>query len=272
MKRRLTSLLFVVCVVLSLFCTAFAADQYYVVDQAGLLTQSEQVQLAQRGEEISEHYDCGVYIVILNDYTDYGYTDIQDCAEAYYLQNNLGVGQSKDGELLMLSMQERDYALIAYGDFANEAFTDYGKYVLSEEFLDDFADDDWLNGFADYQEKSTELLSMAQKGAALDYDNDPAEKRGHMMTNIVVVIVVPLLTALVVCLILKRNMRSVRPAKTAAQYIVPHGVTLRTRTDMFTHTTQVRVRIAKDDDHNRGGWSGGTSINSGGFSGRSGKF
>ena len=33
---------------------------------------------------------------------------------------------------------------------ANAAFTDYGKYIMQDEFLDNFREDDWYGGFADY--------------------------------------------------------------------------------------------------------------------------
>ena len=52
------------------------------------------------------------------------------------------------------------------------------------------------------------------------------------------------------------------------------GLILRASTDQFINTTVTRVPIHVDNDSGRGGggWSGGTTIDSGGFSGHSGKF
>lgn len=52
--------------------------------------------------------------------------------------------------MLALSMAERDFQMLAHGDTANAAFTDYGKYIMQDEFLDNFREDDWYGGFADY--------------------------------------------------------------------------------------------------------------------------
>ena len=147
MKKRITAFLFALCLLLAFPVAACAADADFVVDEAGLLTDTEKSELTQRASAISQQYACGVYIAVLQDFTDGGYTDILACAKDYYRNNDLGVGEGRDGELLMLSMENRDFALIAYGDFGNASFTDYGKEVLEDEFLDDFADDNWYDGF-----------------------------------------------------------------------------------------------------------------------------
>ena len=50
----------------------------------------------------------------------------------------------------MLSMTERDFAMVAYGDIANSVFTDRKQDGIIDDFLDDFAYDDWAGGIADY--------------------------------------------------------------------------------------------------------------------------
>lgn len=77
---------------------------------------------------VSEQYGCGVYIVTVEDFTDYSdayYVD--DFGEELFSSYDLGLGDGNCGILLILSMAERDYGLVAHGDFANTAFTDYGK-------------------------------------------------------------------------------------------------------------------------------------------------
>ncbi len=266
MKKRVTAFLFAMCLLFAFPVAAYAAEQYYVVDEAGLLTDTEKSELTQRASAISQQYACGVYIAVLEDFTEGGYTDILECAKEYYRNNDLGVGEGRDGELLMLSMEDRDFALIAYGNFGNASFTDYGKEVLEDEFLDDFADDNWYDGFSDYLDKSEEMLALSQDGTPLDVGSDPDAARRSMGTNLAIVIVVPCLIAGVVCLIFRMQMRTVHAAPTARDYIAADAVALTLHTDMYTHTTETRTKIHKDSD------SGGTSVGSDGFSGDSGKF
>ena len=85
------------------------------------------------------------------------------------------------------------------------------------------------------------------------------------MVKWLVVILVPLLTALVVCLVMKGKMKSARLQTQADAYITQDSLCLTRQDDRYITTTQTRVKIeiAK---------SGGTSVNSGGFSHSSGKF
>ena len=100
-----------------------------------------------------------MYIVTVEDFTDYSDTYyVKGFGEELFSSYDLGLGDDNCGILLILSMAERDYGLVAHGDFANAAFTDYGKDKLSEAFLDDFGDDNWYSGLSDYLDKSESML------------------------------------------------------------------------------------------------------------------
>ena len=152
MKKFLSSVLAVLLLIICLSVPAFADAQLnHVTDDAGILYDSDIAALEERAAAVSEPYDCGVYIVTVGDFTDYSdayYVD--DFGEELFSSYDLGLGDDNCGILLILSMAERDYGLVAHGDFANTAFTDYGKDALAEYFLDDFRNDDWYQGFADY--------------------------------------------------------------------------------------------------------------------------
>ena len=163
MKKRISSLLATMVLALFLCIPALAtgfdeAGLYFVTDEAGLLSDQECLELERRAEEISLKYKCGVYIILLDDFTAYTYDEtIYEAAKTLYQEYRLGYGEEKSGELLLLSMAERDYTLISYG-YGNTAFTDYGKDKLSEVFLDDFGDDNWYSGLSDYLDKSESML------------------------------------------------------------------------------------------------------------------
>ena len=134
---------------------------YFVTDEAGLLTDEEWTALETRAEELSTEYACGIYVITVDDFRNYTTDeDVYEAAKSLYQEYRLGYGEEQSGELLLLSMEERDYALIAYG-YGNTAFTDYGKDKLSEKFLDDFGENSWYKGFSDYLEKSGSMLRQA---------------------------------------------------------------------------------------------------------------
>lgn len=276
MKKRWFLLCAALLILFSLSVSAAAvqtdAQLPYVYDAAQLLSDEQKADLEQRAENFTELYGCGIYIVTVDDFTRYSDSySIESFAEQVYRSYTLGVGEDDTGIMLILSMAERDYDLCAYGADAHTAFTDYGKDVLANRFLDDFRNDDWYAGFVDYQNGCASLLRQAAAGTPLDYDTDPARLETQKRFKLGVVIVVPLLIALIACLVMKGRMKSAVKKTQADDYIPPRGMRLTQRVDQYLRTTQSRVRI-ESDRSSSGGHHGGTSISSGGFSHHSGKF
>ena len=164
-------------------------------------------------------------------------------------------------------MAERDYDICAHGTIGNRAFTDYGKGVLAERyFLSEFGSDNWYAGFDRYVDGCMEFLQMDAQDEPFDQNTDPERLEDIGVLKWIVVIVVPLLTALVVCLVMKGNMKTARKQTHADAYIPQNGVRMLRQDDVYLTTTQTRVKIETQKS------GGGTSVNSGGFSHSSGKF
>lgn len=191
-----------------------------------------------------------------------------------------------DDHMDALSMAERDFQMLAHGDTANAAFTDYGKYTMQDEFLDNFREDDWYGGFADYIAACGHYLEANANGAPIDVEpSDETEEEyeplsfGDKLFFAALMafrfgLPLGLIVAFIVCAIYKRQLKSVRRATEAARYTVSGGAEITAREDRFTHTTEVRTPIkTESDDHDSGpSFSGGTTVNSGGFSHSGGKF
>ena len=171
------------------------------------------------------------------------------------------------GILLALCMAERDYDLCAHGETGHRAFTDYGKGVLAERyFLSEFGKDYWYDGFNRYLDGCTDFLQLDAQGEPFDRATDPERLEDISVLKWIAVIVIPLLTALIVCLIMKGKMKTARKQTHADAYIPQNGVRLTRQDDVYLTTTQTRVKIETQKS------GGGTSVNSGGFSHSSGKF
>ena len=264
-KKCILSLLLALCLVLSLGGAALASNQItmpYVTDAAGLLTNEQVMALEAQAKQIAENYGCAPYILVVDDFRVYEDTyDIFEAGMNLYERWELGYGPEKNGLLLILSMAERDYALVTYGSVTHQAFTDYGQDALCEQFLDNFRNDDWAGGFQDYLNTGAWLLEQAKNGTP--YDVDTAPKGFNPL-----IIVIPLVLALAVCLVLTGQMKTAKRKTEAGDYMVPNGVEMRVVQDLFTHRTVTRQVIQSE---NKGG-GGGTTVNSRGFSGKSGKF
>lgn len=270
MRRKITALLLALLAMVLLLPAMAAGGQEdsgtpYISDEAGILTEEERSDLEARAQALAEQYQFAVNIITVQDYTQYNSTSVYEAAKTIYLDRGLGYGSNHDGVLLLLSMQTRKYANIAYGT-GNYAFTDYGKEKMDEQFLDNFKEDDWFGGFSDYLQVSEKYLRMAADGNPFDTNSEP--DLVAILLQVAVRALIPLAIALIYVFKLSSDMKSVAPAQDAEEYLDVDSVHLRVNQDIFTHTTRVETKI----ERNRDSGGGGTSVDSSGFSGTSGSF
>ena len=258
MKKRISILLATVFLALSLSLSAVAADgtMRYVFDLSDVLTYEEWETLEDRAEALSERYGCGVYAAVVDDYSEYGTGTVADVVKQAYTANEFGVGDSNDGVLLMLSLDERDYALYACGDRAETAFNEYARGKLEEAFLPAFGEDDWAGGLTAYLDEAEDLLAQAESGS-------PAKE--SPVKGILTSVGISCVIALLVCLVLKGKMKSVYRKSEANEYVASGGLTLSQSYDRYTHTTETRRTIEKESSSGSSGGSSGGSVSSGKF-------
>ena len=232
----------------------------YVTDAAGLMPADQRQQLEQTAQNISDKHGFGVYLMTVDSFRDVTDSyDVFDGATTLYNKYDLGVGEEKKGVLLLLSMKGRDFSLVTYSDYGNYVFDEATREGMTSWFLDNFADDDWYGGFADYLAASDEILMEGP-------DKLQSEITG--MTGLIFLI--PLVVAAAVTSVMGRRMKSVAKAVQAEAY-AEGGLELTRSDDQFTHSTETRRKRKEESDSDSG--SGRTrSKSSGGFGGTSGKF
>lgn len=263
--KKFLSFLAVLALLTALWIPALAAEPEldYVTDAALLLNDEEWEALEEKAEEISARYQCGVYIITVDDYTQFNRESAYEAAKTIYTTNSLGLGDDGSGVLLLLSMSNRKYALIAHG-YGHTAFTDYGRTQLEDCFLDNFKKDDWYGGFSDYLDKCDSMLSSAREGHPLDVKPSPlAISAGNLIS-----VALSFGAAYIVCIILRSTMKSVAVKEEADSYIRRDSIRFSAREDQFSHTSQIRTKIERNNDSGMGG----TTVDSDGFSGSSGSF
>lgn len=233
----------------------------YVTDTAGLLTAAQRQQLEETAQNISDKYGFGVYLITVDSFRDHTDSyDIFDGATTLYKKYDLGVGEEKKGVLLLLSMNGRDFSLVTYSDYGNYVFDQTTREGMTSWFLDNFADDDWYGGFADYLAASDELLMEG-----------PDKLQSEITALTGIMFLIPLGIAAAVISVMGRRMKSVAKAVQAEAY-AEGGLELTRSDDQFTHSTETRHKRKEDSDDTRSGGGRTSSKSSGGFGGTSGKF
>ena len=279
MKRKIAlSILLVLVLSLLLPAAAFAASDgnlSYVTDSAGILTEEQRQELEDMAAGISEKYQCGVYIVTTPDYTEFGRGNIENCANEIFDKYLGGFGETGDGILLLLSINERDYWIDVHGSFGNFAFPYRTNDVLDNSFLSYFKQNEWFNGFKSYLVTVEQLLIPAEQNypAYLESLQQSQIEQQKMLQGAKGVgsALVGILTAGGVCGGMKRKMKTAREKDSAEEYMTPTSPHMQIVQDHFINRTRT-VQVIQHEDRDSGGSSGHSG---GGFSGHShtsGKF
>ena len=281
MKRRFAvSLLLVLLLSLLLPVSALAVSASgnlsYVTDSAGILTESQRQELESMAAGISEKYQCGVYIVTTQDYTEFGRGSISSCAEEIFDRYLHGFGETGDGILFLVSMAERDFDLDAHGSFGNYAFSSRNRDRLVDAFSPYFRNNDWYNGFKAYLVAAEQMLIPAEEGypAYLESLQESQAEQAQMIKGAKGVgsVLAGILTAAGVCGGMKSKMKTAKEKDDADEYMTPTSPHMRIVQDNFINRTRT-VQVIPQEPRDSGGGSGGHS--GGGFSGHShtsGKF
>ena len=235
----------------------------YIFDLAGCLSSDSRTKLEARAEEISTRHNCGVYVAFVDDYKVYSQGgDVYEGTYRFYHDKQLGMGDGRDGVIVLLSMQNRKYAMFIYGENAAYAINEYGAEQLEGRFLGQFSDGNWYIGAAEYLTACDEYLSLAEAGKPV---------RESPWAVIAIVVIVSCLIASGVCKVLKMNMKTVRRGAAADEYVTGEGLALTESSDRFMYTTETRTKI-KSDSSDGGGGGSTSSCSGGGGHGRSGSF
>lgn len=274
MKRKLVFLVLIITILTS---GVFAVENYprlytRVEDDAGLMTDGEVAELRAYLDEISNKHNVDVIIHTTNSLGD---KSPRAYADDYFDYNGYGMGEGKDGIILILSMEYRDWAISTHG-FAIEAFTDQGQKWIMDEVLQDFSQADFYEGFRQFAFLADEYIGEAKTGHAYDIGYKPKNE-----INLKVLIVMASLSLLIgagVGLAYLAFLKSSHKTKKRKEYAEDYQTGIipgRNTSDRLINRYVSRVPIPKPPSNNRpgGGGSSTWTSSSGGFhGGSSGKF
>ncbi|MDR2525253.1 MAG: TPM domain-containing protein [Oscillospiraceae bacterium] len=254
--QKLFGLCFGLLLLFILAIPGFAA-QRQIIDDAKLLTNDELESLERTAARLSAElgYDFGVLTV----QSTGGQTPIDYARQAYDL-HGFGRGAEKNGVLLLLHMDERDWVIC---EKQPERLNDAVYREMEDAMLPYLQNGSYAEGFAAYMDAAVPYLNGSRELP----DDDGMGAGGKLA----LVAAVSLLPAFIYCAMQLSKMKSAKAAVNAAGYIPQDGVRIDQRQDLFLHRTVSRRPIPQATAKSAGTHSS-SSFSGGGFSGRSGKF
>ena len=246
MEKKLTVVFLAVLLCVMTAFPAFANDPR-VVDNADLLTVSEETDLTMKLDEISERQQLDVVVVTVPGLAG---MSPQEFADDYYDYHDYGFGAGKDGILLLVSMEERDWYITTTG-FGITAFTDAGIEYLSEQILFWLSDGYYAEAFHEYANQCDAFITQAYTGEPYDINNLPREPLSIIWIGIS--LIVGFIMALSITSSVKSQLKTVRREPAAGSYVVDGSMRVKESREFFLYRNITRRE--KPKNNNKGGSS-----------------
>ncbi|MCQ2508135.1 MAG: TPM domain-containing protein [Dorea sp.] len=244
-KLALASLLFMICSLILPGLTVKAADNYpKIIDQAMLLTYSQTEELTKVLDQLSQKHKSDVTIVTLNSING---MDSEDAAWSVYQEAGFGQGQNADGVILLISMEERDWAIVASGA-SQEAFNEDAREHIADVILSNLSAGNYYDAFAEYGNLCDEMFTLAEEGK-------PYKKPFALGFSLLISLITGLIGGGGTVGAMKGNLKSVHRKTAAGQYISKNSFELTESRDRFLYRTVTRRARPKDNNSGRGGGS-----------------
>ncbi len=275
--KRITTLILCMAFILGI-ANSVSAVPANVVDNAGLLSDSERATLEAEAQRIAQEYNVDVVIVTtesLNGKASENYAD------DFYDNNGYGIGEDFSGILLLLSMEYRDWAISTTGE-AIYAVTDYGVQDLFSQISGYLSQDQYFIAFSVYLDALETYLKAYRNGAPIDgfqheYTGpgtfipdtqdeivyyEPLRDFSWYIQKIGISLVIGIVIAGIVLLILRGQMNTARAQRGADSYMLKDTYQVNVQRDIFLYSQLQKVRKSENSS------GGGSSVHAG-SSGRS---
>lgn len=239
MKKIIVTLLCLACL-LGLTVSAFAAsDKPSMIDEAGLLTESERISLETQAKTLQTVH--GFDIVILTVNSTHGHSP-RSYAEQYYDRQ----GYADEGILLLISMEEQDWYICTTGK-CQQIFTSYGIDKLGKEFVSYLSEEDYFHGFETFLSTIPTYCDAYDRGEPID--------RTLGISHVIIALCIGAAIGGITIAIMRSAMNTARSKPSATEYVKGDTFRMYGNFDMYlySHITRTPRQTNSSGPHGGGG-------------------
>ena len=264
MKRKVTSLLLCIALLLCIcLCVSASEMDPHVIDQAGLLSDSERSALEEAAENLSEEFQLDVVILTVD---SLGGQSAEVYADDYYDGHGYGIGENYSGVLYLLAMEEREWYISTCGD-AIYALTDYGIQQVGEGILVYLSDGRYYDAFNAYLESLPYYFEAWKAGSPIDGFADYSGDYYHGTQDEVLYyeedtgpslflsIMIGAVAAAATVFIMAGTMNTKRRQHGARDYMKSGSYNLHICQDLFLYSNISKTRRQENSSNSSGGGS-----------------
>ena len=257
----------------AVMCTAsaypvWAENADKVVDEADLLSDSEERSLEKHILEIIEKHDRKYDIAVVTVNSTDG-KSAEAYADDYYDYNYYGYDSEDSGLLLLVDMGGRNWHISTKGK-GIRAFTDYGISQIGDKVASYLSDGDYYDAFKKFADQADSYIEKYESsGKAYDVGNKPKDYGQMLGTSFLGGLTI----AIIVCLCMMGQLKTAVKQTAARVYVKNGSMRVNHSRDIFLYNTVSKTKIETDSGSSGGGGSS-THVSSSGSThgGGGGKF
>ncbi len=266
MKKQIFIIISALCIAVLSATVVFAqSDLPRLIDDADLLTPSEEAALLSKLDAVSQKHQLDVVIVTAD---GLGGKSAMAYADDFFDYNGYGFGTEGDGVLLLVSMETREWHVSTKG-YGITAFTDFGLDSMADEFLPYLSNGDYAEAFNVFADLCDDYVALAKAGTPYDYHSVPKAPfsvGGSLLISAIIGFVI----AIVSTEAMKGQLKSVKRQSHAQDYVKSNSLDITESRDFYLYR---RVnRTVKPQNTSSGGSSVHRSSSGSFHGGRGGRF
>lgn len=254
--KNILALVIALTAVLVLTVNVSAENSDKVVDNADILTDSEENELEKYILGIIEEHGRKYDIAVVTTYGTGGMS-IEAFADDFYDHNGYGYGSAYSGIILAVDMESRHYQLSTCGEGIT-VFTDYGLEYIEDGFLSYLSSGNNAAAFCEYAECAGTLIEYYESHGKA-YDVGVNRPKPRYFLYFVCALIFGSIIGFTVCMCMKNQLKSVNFQANAANYVRQGSFHVTNSRDMFLYRTVSRVKRETSSSGGSSGRSGGSS-------------
>ena len=204
-------------------CTVSAVVPAFrrVIDFDGLLTNEQVSEIEAKLDDMSEAHNCDVIVATVSSLDG---ENVEDYSDSLYDYAEYGLGKTRDGIMLLICLESRDWAITSYGN-AGRKFTESKISDIADNIKPYLSDDEFYVAFDTFADNCKDILEGKR----------PAISFSPVWILIAVAIGVSI--AFIVVFIMKSQLKSVRSQPAANNYLKSDSLNITHSRDIFLYST-----------------------------------
>lgn len=241
------------CVMPAMFVYA-ADDMPRLVDEADLLSDSDEAELLGKLDEISERQQMDIVVLTVNSLEG---KSPEEYADDFYDYNGYGFGDGRDGILFLISMGEREMCMSTTG-YGITAFTDAGQNYIYDQIMTYIKDGDYATAFTTFATQCDGFITQARTGEPYDIDNLPQEPFS-VIGALIIAVGIGFIISLIATGIMRLQLHSVYSRQAAEDYMIKDSMQVTRSNDLFLYKQVERREKPKEVEPEKPSSQGGST-------------